>query len=130
VPQNTDEIDLDALYVAALRGNQRLQGKPYYEPAADSVFYFFRDEAANAVRVDGLVTLYRSIETGALVGIQIKRIKRLVKELARFGNLPTEVTVRFILQHVAASQESPPGVLNELINMPEAEQQLPEEALV
>ena len=125
MPQDSEQLDLDALYMRALRGQERLDGKPYYEESADSLFYFFKEGASNAHRVDGLITLYRSIETGELVGIQIKRIRKFMQELARKASVPPVVTLKFVLQHAADAENN----LQELMEMPEAEQTLPEEAL-
>lgn len=128
MPQDSDQLDLDSLYVRALRGHEKLEGKPYYEPAADSIFLFFKDSAANAHRINGLVTLYRSIESGELVGIQIKRIKRFLDELSRRGAIPPEVTLKYILQRIIEANEKPLDSAQEMLGMPGVEQKLPEEA--
>lgn len=129
MPKDPSEFDLEALYTAAVRGDDRLEGKPYYEPAADSLFFFFKEGAANAQRIDGLVTLYRSIETGELVGIQLKRIKKFINELVQRGVQPPEITLKVILTHVVESQNQPRWSFQELLSLPEAEQPVPEEAL-
>lgn len=129
MPQDSDQLDLDSLYMRAIRGGERLDGKPYYEESADSLFYFFQDGASNAHRIDGLITLYRSIESGELVGIQIKRIRKFIQELAKKSNVPPVITVKFILQHAANAENKLREQVAELMSMPEAEQALPEEVV-
>jgi hypothetical protein len=128
-PHDSELLDFDALYLKALRGSERLEGKPYYEPEADALFYFFKEGASNAYRINGFVTLYRSIESGELVGLQLKRIKRLTQELRKRGKKPKVLTIRLLLQRTLTNEGTRGASIRELLDMPVADQTLPSEAL-
>jgi hypothetical protein len=64
---------------------QGFSSRPYYSREGDSLSFYFRDEASYGERVDQLLTLYRSIETGNIVGCQIKGIQCILKRLDEFG---------------------------------------------
>lgn len=130
-PNDSEVLDFDALYLKALKGVERLEGKPYYEPEADSIFHFFKEGASNALRINGFLTIYRSIETGEVVGIQLKRVKKLTQELlSKRGKGSKGPTVKVLLKLVIGSRGKSEGPLKELLDMPQTEQQLPSEALV
>lgn len=56
-----------------------------YFQDGDFVTFYFADDEAYEDRADGLVTLYRSFETGNLVGCKIKGVKRILAKLGNFG---------------------------------------------
>ncbi len=59
--------------------------RPMYFQDGDYVTYFFKDEIAEENRVDELLTVYRSIKTGEMVGCKIKGVRRILQMLGRFG---------------------------------------------
>lgn len=64
---------------------QGFNSRPYYSREGDSLSFYFRDEDSYGERVDQLLTLYRSIETGRIVGCQIKGVQCILKRLDEFG---------------------------------------------
>ena len=59
--------------------------KPVYFEDGDFVTFYFADDEAYEDRADALVTLYRSFETGNLVGCKIKGVKRILSKFGDFG---------------------------------------------
>lgn len=51
---------------------------PFYNRKGDSVDFFFQNEAFEAERVDGFLTIYKSIATGAITGISLKGVRSLI----------------------------------------------------
>ncbi len=58
---------------------------PHYFPAGDYVTFYVKDERCFAERVDDLLTVFLSSETGEMVGCKIKGIKHLLAALGVFG---------------------------------------------
>jgi hypothetical protein len=53
--------------------------EPWYNSAGDCIIYQTTDEATVAERVDELLTIYRSLETGKAIGYQIKGVLAIIK---------------------------------------------------
>src|SRR5712675_2400481 len=63
----------------------KFQPKPYYSRAGDSLTFFFKDNPSYAVRVDDLLTLYRSIDGEEMVGCEIKGVHCILEKMGDFG---------------------------------------------
>lgn len=55
--------------------------EPWYNRDGDCIIYQMRDEAIVADRVDEVLTVYNSVETGKAIGFQIKGIAALARAL-------------------------------------------------
>ncbi|MFO0967644.1 MAG: hypothetical protein U0793_18950 [Gemmataceae bacterium] len=63
-----------------------------YDPEGDCIEFFVKPGPYCAERIDGLLTIYRSQETGEIVGSLIKRVAQLCRELlGKYPNLRIEV---------------------------------------
>ena len=58
---------------------------PHYFPAGDYVTFYAKPERCFAERVDDLLTVFLSDETGEMVGCKIKGVKHLLATLGGFG---------------------------------------------
>jgi len=56
--------------------------EPWYNPDGDCIIYQMSDEAIVADRVDEVLTIYRSVNTGNAIGYQIKGVAAIIQ---RFG---------------------------------------------
>ncbi|MBM3878998.1 MAG: hypothetical protein FJ387_04665 [Verrucomicrobia bacterium] len=68
---------------AFVEGTERESPKPWYNPDGDCIVYQFGDEAIVADRVDEILTIYRSVETGKSIGYQIKGVCALGRKFGR-----------------------------------------------
>lgn len=70
-----------------LRSNQpkEFSPKPYYSTHGDAVIFFFKDEQSYAERFDQLLTVYRSMESGEMIGCEIKGVRVIMERLGNFG---------------------------------------------
>lgn len=55
----------------------------YYDPDGDCIEFIAKPDPFYAERVDGLVTVYRSFETGEIVGSLIKGVRRLHEQILK-----------------------------------------------
>jgi hypothetical protein len=53
--------------------------RPHYFQDGDYVTYFATDELAFEERIDQLLTIYRCMETNALIGCKIKGVRRILE---------------------------------------------------
>ena len=58
--------------------------EPWYNQNGDCLIVKFRDTADYSSRVDGVLTVFKDIETDEVVGFLIKGIKHLVESRAHF----------------------------------------------
>ncbi len=65
-----------------VKGQERGDPEPWYNPDGDCIIYQMADEAIVAERVDEVLTIYNSAITGKAVGFQMKGIAALA---SRFG---------------------------------------------
>lgn len=56
----------------------------YYSEAGDCIEFKASPEACDAVRIDGLLTVYYSAETGAIIGSKLNHVRKIVKNLPSF----------------------------------------------
>jgi hypothetical protein len=63
-------------------GVSRETPKPWYNPEGDCIVYQMVDEAIIADRIDGVLTIYRSVINNRPIGYQIKGVGALA---SRFG---------------------------------------------
>jgi hypothetical protein len=68
-------------------GVKRETPRPWYNGAGDCIIYQITDEAVVADRIDEILTIYRSLETEAPVGYQIKGVKALANKFGWDGVL-------------------------------------------
>lgn len=80
---------------------------PQYFEAGDYLTVFFAEDIPHAIRVDGLLTIYVSDESGELVGCKIKGVSRLVENIAYLYDITYEA-FQFQLLLVSAVGPSPP----------------------
>lgn len=59
--------------------------RPYYGPHEDSLTFYFDNAESYGRRVDELLTLFLSLKTNALVGCQVKGVRKNLKRLGDFG---------------------------------------------
>jgi hypothetical protein len=58
---------------------------PHYSALGDFLTYYFRDDRAYEQRVDGLLTVYLSMESHELVGCKIKGVRHILRTAGEFG---------------------------------------------
>lgn len=58
---------------------------PHYFPTGDYVTLYVKEERCHAERVDDLLTVFLSNDTGEMVGGKIKGVKRLLEAMGMFG---------------------------------------------
>jgi hypothetical protein len=63
------------------------KSEPRYVADGDYVTHFFSDELCYAERIDDLLTIYLSEDTGDLIGCKIKGVTQLVKKVHAFIEL-------------------------------------------
>jgi hypothetical protein len=76
-------------------------------PDGDCLIFYFKPDAAYAERVDELLTVYRSEETGELTGCEIKGVRCILKRLKKFGVHIAEKSVDLRLFFVGYSLSVP-----------------------
>jgi hypothetical protein len=59
--------------------------KPFYSADGDSLTFYFKDEESYGERVDDFLTVYKSMQTGDLVGCQVKGVVKALELLGDFG---------------------------------------------
>ena len=59
--------------------------QPYFSKPGDFLSHFFRDEDHYAERVDGFLTVYKSIASDETVGFKVKGIEHLVREFGEYS---------------------------------------------
>lgn len=57
----------------------------YYGTEEDSLTFYFRDDESYAQRYNKLVTLFKSLQTGELVGCQIKGLRSIIEGGGHFS---------------------------------------------
>ena len=50
----------------------------WYDSRTDSIFYYLKDEPHDADRIDNFLTVFLSLETGDVTGVQIKGVRSLL----------------------------------------------------
>ena len=58
---------------------------PLYTPEGDSLTFYMKDEESYGERIDDLLTVYRSMETHAIIGCQIKGVRHKLDELRKYS---------------------------------------------
>ena len=66
-------------------GVTRETPRPWYNGPGDCIIFQTTDEAIVAERVDEILTIYRSVETGIPVGYQIKGVRALTEKFGWDG---------------------------------------------
>jgi len=94
---------------------------PHYFPDGDFLSFYFLEDECYAERVDGLLTAYYSIKTGALVGCKIKGVRHLLDRLGTFGILLQEGPILLAFLFLAAGwhiEEDTPArrICNEILS--------------
>jgi len=96
----------------------RFQPRAHYVAEGDTLIVYFKDDESHAERVDELLTVYRSLQTGALVGCQIKSVRSILRKLGGFGvhvdDGDVDVRVLFIAYAFASKKMPPSEMLEEL----------------
>ncbi len=59
--------------------------RPYYGHEEDSLTFYFASSESYGKRVDQLLTVFLSLKTNALVGCQVKGVRKYLKRLGDFG---------------------------------------------
>lgn len=71
--------------------------KPIVDADADSIFFCTSKEPFFAERVDDLLTVYRSIETNAVIGIQLKGISGLPQFKTVHVDIVSDDPVKYVI---------------------------------
>jgi hypothetical protein len=66
-------------------GVAREAHKPWYNPAGDCIIYQTSDEATVAERIDEVLTIYASADSGKPIGFQIKGIGAMSRKFGWWG---------------------------------------------
>jgi len=61
-------------------GPEEFRVRPWYNPYGDCIVFHASEEAGYADRVDGVLTLYRSLDTGSVIGFQVKGVSAIVEK--------------------------------------------------
>jgi hypothetical protein len=64
---------------------EKFTPKPYYSQSGDALIFYFKGDPSYGERVDALLTVYRSMENGELVGCEIKGVRSILEKLGGFG---------------------------------------------
>ena len=75
---------MDALEKYLENRNPVFSSEPWYNQDGDCLTVKFKNTADYASRVDGILTVFKDIETDEVVGFLIKGIKHLVESKAKF----------------------------------------------
>lgn len=65
--------------LAGLEGEPTFQARPWYNRYGDCVVFHASDAPEYADRIDGILTLYRSIEDDSVIGFQIKGVQAIIE---------------------------------------------------
>jgi len=76
---------LDALAEFRFIPNPDRKAGGYYSKDGDSWFLILEDVPYKRVRVDGIFTAFEDMDTGMLVGLQLKGITKLMSDLTKLG---------------------------------------------
>src|SRR5262249_38691596 len=82
------------------------EAKPQYFIDGDFVSCFLSDQLAYEERLDGLVTVYRSVETNEMVGCKIKGVKLLLQDFGGFLVIVKEAPFSLALLFMKAAQKT------------------------
>lgn len=66
------------------KSEPEFQVHPHYDADSDSLTLFIDDAESYRERVDALLTVYRSIESNAVVGCHIKHVTKIVNTVHAF----------------------------------------------
>jgi hypothetical protein len=61
---------------------------PHYSARGDCVTFYARDERCHAKQADDVLTVYRSMATGDIVGCKIDGVRKLIGTAGSFGVKP------------------------------------------
>jgi hypothetical protein len=85
--------------------------KPHYSAEGDSLTFYFKSEESYGERVDDFLTVYKSMNTGELVGCQVKGVVKALELLGDFGLLihdrSSSVLLGMIFMACMAASPSP-----------------------
>lgn len=63
---------------------ERFKPRPYYDADSDSVTLFITDEESYRERIDGYLTVYRSLKSNDVVGCHVKCVKKMLATVQAF----------------------------------------------
>lgn len=81
----------------AMNGEEQFKPRPWYNSYGDCLVFHASDEMGCADRIDGLLTLYRSLDTDDVVGFQVKGVQAILRKFELDG---MEVWVKGEGEHV------------------------------
>ena len=70
---------------------------PWYNVDGDCIFALLKNSNTYDERVDGILTVFRDMESGEIVGCQIKGIKNLLKDAEELGIFISEKPIFSVL---------------------------------
>jgi hypothetical protein len=88
----------------ALQKGVEFRPVPHYNRLGDSLSLYLSDQPAYSQRVDEILTVYRTIDGGELVGCKIKGVSHLAKNVASIFNIlddTMEIEIRLLLLNAA-----------------------------
>jgi hypothetical protein len=93
-------------------------GAPYYNPLGDFVAVHLRDKPFYSERIDDLLTVYKSCDSGELIGCKIKGVSLLAKNIKHMFHITDcgDVQMRLLLfGAMGARQQNYYYELNDLV---------------
>lgn len=88
------------------RNGVHFSSEPRYSELGDFLTIFFNDAPAYSERVDAVLTVYRSMANGDIVGCKIKGVSALAENVANiFSMQDGEVEIRLLLLNAAGPKK-------------------------
>lgn len=124
---------LDALKDFRFTPNPDRKAGGYYSRDGDSWFLILEDVPYKRVRVDSIFTAFEALDTGKLVGLQIKGVSALMADLTKLGCLVAQdnaVQVVALLMESFKLEATAVSPVFRLKMYTKAVRNVPEEAMV
>jgi len=94
----------------------------WYSQEGDCLFYYAEDESYYAVRLTDRITVFEAYEDDRPVGIQLKGIKSLLKELPALDYMiqveiakQTDFALDYLVRYVFALSKLPPDIPEQVL---------------
>lgn len=90
----------------------RFETQPHYDHDSDSLSVFVNDDESYRQRIDKMLSVYRSIKTNEVVGIQIKHVQKIMETVDAFnvGVTSGNVTIGLLLMGLELSTADEPKI--------------------
>ena len=84
-----DNDEFEKQVLSFVQPDRPFKASAHYDPDGDCIEFFATADDYTSERIDGLVTVYRSRDTGEIIGSVIKGVKKLLRE-----NMAVRIVVR------------------------------------